>query len=443
MADPIYHLAQERRLVTALPGPRSKELAARRDAVVAKGVSSSSPFYVAQADGGVLVDADGNSVIDLGAGIAVTSVGASAPHVVHNVQEAVANFTHSSFATTPYEGYVAVCEQLAELTPGTFAKKTVLVNSGAEAVENAIKIARHATGRAAVAVAENAFHGRTNLTMALTTKAMPYKVGFGPFAPEIYHFPSSNPFREPEPITGEQAAQRAIDYLETRVGADHLACLLQEPIQGEGGFNVPAEGYLPTLQAWCHEHGIVFILDEIQCGFCRSGKWFACEYEGVEPDLITTAKALGGGLPLAAVTGRAEIMDSAQAGGLGGTYGGNPISCAASLGAIETMKEWDLPARARAIESAIRSKVGPLVGSGSVGDVRGRGAMMAVEFVKPGTKEPDAARAGQVASELLHEGVIVLTCGIYGNCVRFLPSLTIPADLLDEALDLFVAAASR
>ncbi len=441
MSDPIYHLPQERRLVTELPGPRSRQLAARRDAVVAKGVASSSPFYVTEADGGVLVDADGNSVIDLGAGIAVTSVGASAPKVVANVQEAVARFTHTSFATTPYQGYVEVCERLAELTPGGFAKKSVLVNSGAEAVENAIKIARHATGRAAVAVAENAFHGRTNLTMALTSKAMPYKAGFGPFAPDIYHFPGSYPFREPSPITGEQAARRAIDYLETTIGADRLACLLQEPIQGEGGFIVPADGYLPTLQAWCREHGIVFILDEIQCGFCRSGKWFASEYEAVEPDLITTAKALGGGLPLAAVTGRAEIMDSAQAGGLGGTYGGNPVSCAASLGAIDTMREWDLPARALEIEAAIRAKVQPLVGTGSVGDLRGRGAMMAVEFVRPGGTQPDPARAGQVVSTLLHQGVVALTCGIYGNCVRFLPALTIPAGLLDEALDLFVEAA--
>lgn len=443
MSDPIYHLPQERRLVTELPGPRSKDLAARRDAVVARGVSSSSPFYVTQADGGVLVDADGNSVIDLGAGIAVTSVGASAPKVVANVQEAVARFTHSSFATTPYESYVQVCERLAALTPGDFAKKSVLVNSGAEAVENAIKIARHATGRAAVAVAENAFHGRTNLTMALTSKAMPYKAGFGPFAPEIYHFPSSYPFREPAPISGEDAARRAIDYLENTVGADRLACLLQEPIQGEGGFIVPAPGYLATLQEWCRAHGIVLILDEIQCGFCRSGRWFASEYDGVEPDLITTAKALGGGLPLSAVTGRAEIVDSAQAGGLGGTYGGNPVSCAASLGAIDTMEEWDLPARARVIEKAIRAKVSPLVGANGVGDLRGRGAMMAVEFVEPGTMNPDAARAGRIAGRLLEEGVIALTCGIYGNCIRFLPSLTIPAPLLDEALDLFVGAVSE
>ncbi|MDN6556515.1 MAG: 4-aminobutyrate--2-oxoglutarate transaminase [Acidipropionibacterium acidipropionici] len=440
MSEPIYHLPQERRLVTELPGPRSRELAVRRDAVVARGVSSSSPFYVKEADGGVLVDADGNSVIDLGAGIAVTSVGASAPKVVANVQEAVARFTHTSFATTPYEGYIEVCEKLAELTPGDFPKKSVLVNSGAEAVENAVKIARHYTGRAAVAVAENAFHGRTNLTMALTSKAMPYKAGFGPFAPEIYHFPSSYPYREPAPISGEDAAKRAIDYLETTVGFDKLACLLQEPIQGEGGFIVPAPGYLETLQAWCRANGIVFILDEIQCGFCRSGRWFASEYDGVEPDLITTAKALGGGLPLAAVTGRAEIVDSAQAGGLGGTYGGNPVSCAASLGAIETMKEWDLPARARAIEAAIRAKVEPLVGHNGVGDLRGRGAMMAVEFVEPGSTKPDSARAGRIAKALLAEGVVVLTCGIHGNCIRFLPSLTIPAALLDEALDLFVQA---
>lgn len=442
MSDPVYHLPQERKLITSLPGPSSRKIEARRDAVVAKGVSSSAPFYVDKADGGVIVDADGNSIIDLGAGIAVTSVGASAPRVVENVQKAVANFTHSSFATTPYEGYVAVCEQLAELTPGSSAKKTVLVNSGAEAVENAVKVARHYTGRDAVAVAENAFHGRTNLTMAMTSKAMPYKTGFGPFAPEIYHFPASYPFQEPTPLTGEQAAQRAIDYLETRVGADHLACLVHEPIQGEGGFIVPEPGYLPALQAWCRAHGIVFVIDEIQSGFCRSGKWFASEYEGLEPDVITTAKALGGGLPIAACTGRADIMDSAQAGGLGGTYGGNPISCAASLGAIATMKEWDLPNRAQAIETEIRAKLGDLVNdpASCVGELRGHGAMMALEFVAPGTRTPDAAKAKQVVSDLLSEGVLMLTCGINGNCVRFLPSLVIPIPLLDEALDLLVKA---
>ncbi len=441
MSEPTYRLPQERRIVTDLPGPASLALAARRDAAVARGTASSSPLYIVAGDGGVLVDADGNSIIDLGAGIAVTSVGASAPKVVHNVQEAVANFTHTCFASSPYEGYVAVCERLAALTPGSFAKKSVLVNSGAEAVENAIKVARHATGRAAVAVPENAFHGRTNLTMALTSKAMPYKAGFGPFAPEVYHFPSSYPFREPVEITGEQAAERAIHYLETRVNAERLACLLVEPIQGEGGFIVPAAGYLAALQEWCHEHGIVFIVDEIQAGMCRTGRWFACQYEDVEPDIITTAKALGGGLPIAAITGRAELMDSAQPGGLGGTYGGNPVSCAAALGALDTMVEWDLCSRALRIEEQIRAKLEPLVTPESgVGDVRGRGAMMAVEFVQPGTLLPDAAKAKQVAADLLQKGVFVLTCGIDGNCVRFLPSLAIPAALLDEALDLTIEA---
>ncbi|MFT8395239.1 4-aminobutyrate--2-oxoglutarate transaminase [Propionibacterium sp.] len=441
MSEPTYHLPQQRKLVTALPGPASLELAERRNKVVARGASSSSPVYITAGDGGVLVDADGNSLIDLGAGIAVTSVGASAPKVVHNVQEAVTRFTHTAFGASPYESYVEVCEQLAELAPGDFDKKSVLLNSGAEAVENAVKIARHATGRSAVAVAENAFHGRTNLTMGLTSKAMPYKAGFGPFAPEIHHFPSSYPFQEPVEITGEQAAQRAIGYLETRVTAERLACLLVEPIQGEGGFIVPAPGYLAVLQSWCHEHGIVFIVDEIQSGMCRSGKWFACQYEDVVPDIVTTAKALGGGLPISAVTGRAEIMDTAQPGGLGGTYAGNPVSCAAALGALETMRDLDLCARALAIEKQIRARLEPLIGSSScVGDVRGRGAMMAVEFVRPGTRTPDASKTAQVVEDLLHHGVFALSCGINGNCIRFLPSLVIPPELLDEALALVVAA---
>lgn len=439
MSAPTYHLPQQRKLVTSLPGPKSKELDERRKSLVAAGVAPSSPFYAVKADGGVIVDADGNSVIDLGAGIAVTSVGAAAPRVVERVREAVGNFTHTSFATTPYEGYLDVCEQLAELTPGSFDKRTVLVNSGAEAVENAVKVARHHTGRQVVAVADNAFHGRTNLTMAMTSKAMPYKRGFGPFAPEIIHFPSSYPLIDG--LSGEDAARRAIDYLETTVGAESIACLVHEPIQGEGGFIVPAKGYLPTLQTWCHENGVVLVIDEIQSGFCRSGRWFASEYEGLEPDVVTTAKALGGGLPLSAVTGRAEIMNHAQPGGLGGTYGGNPVSCAASLGAIETMKEWDLPARAREIEETIRKILGPVVEAREdVAELRGHGAMMAVEFVRPGTTEPDPAAASRVARTLLGEGVVILTCGTRGNCVRLLPPLTIPQSLLVEALNLMKSA---
>src|SRR3954449_6151715 len=299
-------LPQQRNLVTEIPGPESLARLDRKKAHVADGVGTTLPVFVVAAGGGVLVDVDGNSLIDLGSGIAVTSVGNAADSVVARVQEQVAAFTHTCFMITPYDGYVDVCEQLAELTPGAHAKKSALFNSGAEAVENAVKIARVATGRDAVAVFDHAYHGRTNLTMAMTAKNMPYKNGFGPFAGEVYRAPMSYPLRDG--LTGEQAAARAIDVLDKQVGAANLACLVIEPIQGEGGFVVPAPGFLPALAAWAEEHGIVFIADEIQTGFCRTGDWFASEHEGVVPDLVTTAKGIAGGLPLAGGPGRAEPM---------------------------------------------------------------------------------------------------------------------------------------
>ena len=341
-------LTQRRSLVTEIPGPRSVEKLARKKKYVADGVGTTLPVFIEAAGGGVLLDVDGNQLIDLGSGIAVTTVGNAAPEVVRRVQEQVAAFTHTCFMVTPYDGYVDVCEALDELTPGDHAKKSALFNSGAEAVENAVKIARVATGKDAVAVFDHAYHGRTNLTMAMTAKNMPYKNGFGPFAGEIYRVPMSYPFRETAGIKGEDAAARAIDQLEKQVGAENLACVVIEPILGEGGFVVPAEGFLPAIAAWCRANDVVFVADEIQSGFCRTGEWFACDHEGVVPDLITTAKGIAGGLPLAAVTGRAELMDAVHAGGLGGTYGGNPVACAAALGAIEEMRSHDLGARARA-----------------------------------------------------------------------------------------------
>src|ERR1700712_502054 len=338
-------LTQRRSLRTEIPGPRSVEKLARKQKYVADGVGTTLPVFIEAAGGGVLLDADGNQLIDLGSGIAVTTVGNAAPEVVRRVQEQVAAFTHTCFMVTPYDGYVDVCEALAELTPGDHAKKSALFNSGAEAVENAVKIARVATGRDAVAVFDHAYHGRTNLTMAMTAKAMPYKFGFGPFAGEVYRAPMSYPFRDG--LSGEAAAARAIDHLEKQVGAADLAGVAIEPIQGEGGFVVPAPGFLPALSAWAQDNGVLFLADEIQTGFCRTGDWFACDDEGVVPDLMTLAKGIAGGLPLAAVTGRAELMDSVHVGGLGGTYGGNPVACAAALGAIETMEAEDLPGRAR------------------------------------------------------------------------------------------------
>src|SRR6202045_3186175 len=380
-------LPQERRVVTEIPGPASRALLARRDASVARGVSHVLPVFITAAGGGVVVDADGNSLIDFGSGIAVASVGNSAPRVAERVREQATRFTHTCFMVTPYEEYVAVCEELARRTPGDHDKRSALFNAGAEAVENAVKIARHATGRQAVVAFDHAYHGRTNLTMALTAKNMPYKDKFGPFAGEIYRMPMAYPLRWPG--GREACAANALDtvksLIHTQVGEDNVAAVIIEPIQGEGGFVVPPDGFLPGLAEFCREHGIVFIADEIQSGFCRTGDWFACEHEGVVPDIVTTAKGIAGGLPLAGVTGRAELMDAVHPGGLGGTYGGNPVACAAALGAIDTMVKEDLPAAARAIESVMMPRLRKLAETHPViGDVRGRGAMLAIELVRPG-----------------------------------------------------------
>ena len=435
-------IEQKRHLTTAVPGPRSLELTARREAAVSSGVSSGLPAFIERGSGAILVDVDGNQLIDLGSGIAVTSVGHAHPAVTAAIAEQSARFTHTCFMVTPYEQYVAVAEALNDLTPGTHAKSTALFNSGAEAVENAIKVARLATGRTAVAVFDHAYHGRTNLTMALTAKNMPYKDRFGPFAPEIYRAPMSYPLHDG--LSGPEAAARAISHLETQVGAHNLAALLIEPIQGEGGFIVPAEGFLPALAEWASEHGIVFIADEIQTGFCRTGAWFASEHEGIVPDLITTAKGIAAGMPLAAVTGRRELMNAVHAGGLGGTYGGNPVAAAAALAAIEVMRSEDLAERARALHSTIERKLSLAASElPAIAEVRGRGAMMAIELVRPGTLEPDAALAKSVVAECAEHGVITLSCGTYGNVVRLLPPLVIEQSLLDEGLDLLVGVLRR
>ncbi len=428
-------LPQERRLVTEIPGPASRALQARKEAAVTDGVGTTLPVYVAAAGGGVLVDVDGNSLIDLGSGIAVVTVGNSAPRVVEAVQNQVAAFTHTCFMINPYAGYVEVAEALNRLTPGDHAKKTALFNSGAEAVENAVKIARTYTKRPAVVVFDHAYHGRTNLTMAMTAKSMPYKSGFGPFASDVYRAPLSYPFHDGD-RDGPAAAARAIDVIEKQVGAGNLACVVIEPIQGEGGFIVPAPGFLPALAEWCRANDVVFVADEVQTGFARTGALFASEHEGVVPDLIATAKGIAGGLPLSAVTGRAEIMDAVHVGGLGGTYGGNPVVCAAALAVIETIESDGLVERAQRIGSVMSERLAKLQQRDPrVGDVRGRGAMQAVELVRDGTKEPDPDLAKAVAAAAHQRGVVVLTCGTYGNVLRFLPPLAIPDSLLHEACD--------
>ncbi|MFI5805501.1 4-aminobutyrate--2-oxoglutarate transaminase [Streptomyces sp. NPDC051561] len=434
---------QERRVVTAIPGPKSQELQARRTATVAGGVGSVLPVFTTRAGGGIVEDVDGNRLIDFGSGIAVTSVGSSAEAVVRRATAQLQDFTHTCFMVTPYEGYVEVCEQLAELTPGDHAKKSALFNSGAEAVENAVKIARAYTKRQAVVVFDHGYHGRTNLTMGMTAKNMPYKHGFGPFAPEIYRVPVAYGYRWPtgEDNAGAEASAQAIDMINKQVGAENVAAIIIEPILGEGGFIEPAKGFLPAISQFAKDNGIVFVADEIQSGFCRTGQWFACEDENVVPDLITTAKGIAGGLPLAAVTGRAEIMDAPHSGGLGGTYGGNPVACAAALGAIETMKELDLNGKAKRIEEVMKGRLAEIAAKYEiVGDIRGRGAMIAVELVKPGTKDPDPETTSALAKACHQEGLLVLTCGTYGNVLRFLPPLVIGEDLLNEGLDIIETA---
>jgi 4-aminobutyrate aminotransferase/(S)-3-amino-2-methylpropionate transaminase len=429
-----------RELRTSIPGPKSQALTTRHHQVVSAGVGAYMPIFAQSASGSTITDVDGNRFIDLAAGIAVTGVGNAAPEVVEAVQTAVAKLTHTNFATTPYESYVEVCEKLAEHTPGDFPKKSVLLNSGAEAVENAVKIARKYTGRSAVIVMENAFHGRTNLTMAMTTKSSPYKRGFGAFAPDIYPVPYSYPLRDAFGSDGVAAAKASIEKIELLVGHENVAAIIAEPLQGEGGFIVPAEGFLKTLSEWAHENGVLYVSDEIQSGFCRTGEWFASDHFGVVPDLITTAKALGGGMPISAVTGRAEIMDSVQPGGIGGTYGGNPVSCAAALAAISIMESKDLNERSRHISSVIASSLNPLVESlDTVAEVRGLGAMQAIEFVKSGSMQPNKPLVARIVAKAMQAGLIMLTCGINGNVIRLLPPLVITDDELNEALDVLKA----
>ena len=422
-------IPQQRRLVTAVPGPRSAELMQRRRAALPAGVGTVLPVFAARAGGGVLEDVDGNRFVDFASGIAVTTVGASDPRVVAAAQDQLDRFTHTSFQVTPYEGYVAVCEALNRLTPGDHEKRSFLVNSGVEAVENAVKVARYATGRTAVVAFDHGFHGRTLLGMTLTGKVAPYKQGFGPFAPEVYRAPYSYPFRG----TGDLAS--TLLMVEKTVGAANVACVVVEPIAGEGGFIVPEPGWLAGLAQWCRENGVLLVADEVQSGIGRTGAWFACEHEGVVPDVVATAKGLGGGLPVGGVTARAEVIDVVHPGGLGGTFGGNPVACAGALAAIETIERDGLLQRATAIGEVLQSRLRALQSSFPVvGDVRGRGAMVAVELVGADGTTPDPVLTSHVAAACHADGLLVLTAGTYGNVLRFLPPLVISDDLLEDGL---------
>ena len=430
-------LTQERRLVTAIPGPKSLEALKRRTESTSAGLGMAIPVVIERASDAILLDIDGNQIIDLGSGIGVVNVGNASPRVVDRVIEQVQAFTHTCFTVAPYMGYIEVCEKLNALTPGTFKKKSVLLNSGAEAVENAVKIARHYTKRQAIVVFEHSYHGRTNLTMALTAKNMPYKEGFGPFAPEIYRVPMPYSFHwmgNQATIT-QDAIEMVTSKIEKEISAHNVAAILIEPIQGEGGFVVPPLGFLPALSKYATEKGIVFIADEVQTGFARTGKMFAVEHESVVPDMIVTAKGIAGGLPLAAVTGRAEIMDSVHVSGLGGTYGGNPIACAAALGVFETMESEKLVERANHVGKILSDYLKALQAKYPViGEVRGRGAMQAIELVKPGSKDPNPEAMNAIVKYCQSKGVLVLTAGTYGNVVRFLPPIVITDELLRDAL---------
>jgi 4-aminobutyrate aminotransferase/(S)-3-amino-2-methylpropionate transaminase len=441
-------IPQARTVVTEIPGPRSRAWFERRAASVAAGVGALHPIVTERAEGAIIQDVDGNRFVDLATGISVLNVGHSAPEVVAAAQAQLERETHTCFHVTANEPYIELCERLNALVPISAPTRTLLANSGAEAVENAVKIARRHTGRSAVVAFDHAFHGRTLLGMSLTAKVMPYKQGMGPFAPDVYRLPFAYPYRPPYGgRTPEEVAEGTLAYareeMSVHIGTANIAAVIVEPIQGEGGFIVPAPGFLAGLAEFCAEHGIVFIADEIQSAMGRAGRWYAIEHEGIEPDMVTTAKSLGGGLPISAVTGRAEIMDTVHGGGLGGTYGGNPVAAAAAIATLDKIEREDLLGAAERIGGAMTERLDDLaVRHPQVGEVRGRGAMIAAELVvDPATKEPlPGERMTAIARRCLEQGVIVLTAGTYGNVLRLLPPLTIDDALLDDALGVLTAA---
>jgi 4-aminobutyrate aminotransferase/(S)-3-amino-2-methylpropionate transaminase len=431
-------------LKTEIPGPASRALTERRQRAVSHAVPAVTPIAVAQAEGAVITDADGNRLIDFAGGIGTLNVGHRHPRILAAVREQLDRYLHVAFPVSTYEPYVALAERLNALTPGDHEKRTLFVNSGAEGVENAIKAARFYTGRQAVVCFDHAFHGRTNLAMALTAKVMPYKKGFGPFAPEIYRIPFPYCYRcstgkqgVGEARTCCQASREYLDHLFAGVvDPGSVAAIIIELELGEGGFVPAPMEYVATLAAFAKKHGILLIADEIQTGFGRTGTMFACEHYGLVPDLIVTAKSLAGGLPLAAVTGRSEILDAPQVGGLGGTYGGNPLACAAALAVLDAMEEEKIVARGARVGTALRERFTRWAAADSrIGDVRGLGAMMALELVSdPVAKTPDKDRTGRVLAEALKRGLILLSAGTYGNVVRVLVPLTIDDAVLEEGL---------
>ena len=438
-------------LQTEIPGPQSRAMLARRAGAVPRGVPAVTPIAVAHAEGAVITDVDGNRLIDFGGGIGVVNTGHRHPDVVQAVRRQLDRFAHVCFPVSTYEPYVELAERLNRITPGTHPKRTFLLNSGAEAVENAVKLARHYTGRQAVVCFEHGFHGRTNLAMALTSKVVPYKKGFGPFAPEVYRIPYPYCYRCGEAGkkgAGEAKAccmadrSRLEQMFSSVVDPESVAAIIIELQLGEGGFVPAPKEYVAVLAEFAREHGILFIVDEIQTGFGRTGRLFASEHYQLTPDIIVTAKSLAGGLPLAAVTGRAEVMESPQIGGLGGTYGGNPLACAAALAVLDAMDAEAIPERAARMGELIRGRFCQWAARHAcIGDVRGLGAMVAMELVLDrGSRAPDAARTRRLLTAALERGLILLSAGTYGNVVRVLAPLTTPDAVVQEGLDVLEQA---
>lgn len=430
----------------SLPGPKSRELLARRQQVVARGVGATMSVFAAKADGAIVEDVDGNRYIDFAGGIGVMNIGHSRPEVVAAIAEQAANFTHTCFSVMMYESYIALAERLVNVAPGNFPKKAIFFNSGAEAVENAVKIARYATGRPAILVFDNAFHGRTLMTMTMTAKVKPYKHRFGPFAPEVYRAPFPYPYRMN--MTPEAASAYCIQEIERMfegdVAPDQIAAMVIEPVQGEGGFMVAPPGFLRALKALCEQHGILFVADEIQSGFCRTGKMFAVEHDGVEPDMLIVAKSMGAGMPISGVVGRAEILDAPPPGMLGGTYSGNPVACAAAVAVLDLFAQEDYAARSCEIGRVIMERFLQLQAElPFIGDVRGLGGMMAMELVKDRTtKEPDGHAASDVLAAAHQRGLVLIKAGMYDNVIRVLVPLSVTNEQLEQGLDILEAALS-
>ena len=434
------------RIVTSVPGPKSMALQARREQIVARGVSFSSTIFAEEAQGALIKDVDGNVFVDLAAGIGVANIGHCDDEVAAAAKEQIGKYIHTSFNVCGYAPYVEVAEKLAALAPGDFPKKVMFANSGAEAVENAVKIARSHTGKSLILSLEGAFHGRTYMAMTLTSKMTPYKNGFAPFCPDTFKIPAPYYYRCDGNPTEEEFGRFCANRLETLLKGElnpgMVAALIVEPLQGEGGFIVPPKGYLRRLQQICNEHGIVFICDEIQAGFCRTGRFFCCEHSELTPDIITVSKSLAAGFPLSAVIGRADIMDAPMSGGVGGTFSGNPVSLAAASVVINKMLSENFSSKAAHIGEIIMARLLGLQRKHAViGDVRGQGAMIGVELVKDRTsKEPDKESVGKIIDFCLQKGVILISAGLFSNCLRFLPPLVITDAQLDYGMDVLTAA---